>query len=167
MFDLATVLHVLQCLGAATILGGLVGLERELQRSPAGLRTHIMVALGSAMLMLVGVRTFAATPGDISRIIQGIATGVGFIGAGTILKLSEQIEVRGLTTASSIWVAAAVGTACGVEMYALALVGTVMAVFVLHVLKPLERWLTAADGASQPPAQALGTDQSGPRSADG
>jgi putative Mg2+ transporter-C (MgtC) family protein len=128
---------------AAMLLGGLVGLDRELRGYWAGLRTHVMVALGAALFVAVGPRdgSFA----DVSRVIQGVAAGVGFIGAGTILKLTDQQEVKGLTTASSIWLAAAIGVACGMRHYELAVAAAISAVLVLGLLRRLETHLGTSD----------------------
>ena len=121
----------------ALLLGGLIGWEREAAGKWAGLRTHMLVALGCAMFAIIG----KGLDGGVSstRVIQGIATGVGFLGAGTILKLSDRGEVRGLTTAASIWLAATLGTAVGVERYGLAIVATLATLIILTVLKPIER----------------------------
>src|SRR5687768_11204175 len=88
-------------LGAAVLLGGLVGLERELRHQVAGMRTHMMVSMGAAIFVLAGITLTPRSNEDVSRVIQGVAAGIGFIGAGTILKLTERLEVKGLTTASS------------------------------------------------------------------
>src|SRR6266540_49058 len=103
--------HQLLALGSAALLGGLMGLERELHKHGAGLRTHMMVSLGAALFVQVGVAISTGTTSEVGRVIQGVAAGIGFIGAGTILKLTDRLEIKGLTTASSIWLAAAVGTA--------------------------------------------------------
>jgi putative Mg2+ transporter-C (MgtC) family protein len=95
---------------AATVLGGLIGFQRERVHSAAGLRTHILVALGAALFVLAG-REAGFSTADNSRVVQGIVAGVGFLGAGTILKLADRGEVHGLTTAATIWVTAAVGVA--------------------------------------------------------
>ena len=86
----------------AALCGGMLGFERERAGKEAGLRTHMLVALGAAFFVLIPQQA-GVTPGDMSRVLQGIITGIGFIGAGTILKLSEREEVRGLTTAAGIW----------------------------------------------------------------
>ncbi len=122
---------------AAVLAGGVVGLERQLRGHGAGLRTHMIVSLASAIFILTA-RNMAPEPGDVTRVIQGIAAGVGFIGAGTILKLSSEHEVIGLTTASTVWLAAAVGTACGLSEYLLAVFGAALAIVFLIVLRPIE-----------------------------
>ena len=92
------------------LLGGLIGAQRERVHSAAGFRTHILVALGAALFVLAGRET-GFTSADTSRVVQGIITGIGFLGAGTILKLVEKEQVYGLTTAATIWVTAGVGVA--------------------------------------------------------
>src|SRR5688572_12228185 len=92
----------------AGILGGVLGAERESMGKPAGLRTHILVALGSA-LFVIAPRQAGLGEGDLGRIIQGVAAGIGFIGAGTILKVTHREEITGLTTAASVWLTAAIG----------------------------------------------------------
>jgi putative Mg2+ transporter-C (MgtC) family protein len=124
-------------LGLAALLGGTVGLERQIHGHWAGLRTHIGVAVGAAAFVLIG--HYLGSPGDVTRIVQGIAAGIGFLGAGTILKLSEQLEVKGLTTASSIWLTAAVGTAAGLAKFSLAINTTILTVIVLAALRPVEK----------------------------
>jgi putative Mg2+ transporter-C (MgtC) family protein len=125
-------------LGSAVLLSGLIGLERELRGEWAGLRTHMLVALVTALFVLSGMSSPSATPADLSRIIQGIATGIGFIGGGTILKLTDKLEVRGLTTAASIWLAAALGIACGLGLFALAALGVGLTLVILYVLRKAE-----------------------------
>lgn len=132
------VYHLIPLLVAA-LLGGVVGVERQIGGHGAGLRTHMMVSMAAA-LFVVASRDMTGQPNvDLTRVIQGIAAGVGFIGAGTILKLSSEHEVRGLTTASTIWLAAAVGTACGLSEYFLAAAGALFAVIFLVALQPLEK----------------------------
>jgi putative Mg2+ transporter-C (MgtC) family protein len=97
----------------AAILGGVLGFERELHHKAAGLRTHIVVAVGAAVFVMVGLES-GSSSADLSRIIQGVATGIGFVGAGTILKPDDREEdVKGITTAAGIWLTAAVGMAVG------------------------------------------------------
>src|SRR5215207_75310 len=105
--------HVLIRLMAATLLGAVVGMQREKAGKPAGLRTHTLVCLGTTVFVLACGGVGMSLDG-LSRVIQGIVTGIGFIGAGSILKLSEERDIRGLTTAAGLWLTAAIGIACGV-----------------------------------------------------
>lgn len=139
LIDVQELLDELLRIGTATLLGGLIGLERQVHGHWAGLRTHIAVALGAAVFTLVGLGVAPAPLPDATRVVQGIAAGIGFLGAGTILKLSDQVEVKGLTTASSIWLTAAVGTAAGLAMFSLAISTTIVALVVLAILRPLEK----------------------------
>ncbi len=122
-------------LSLAAVFGGLVGIERQFHGRWAGLRTHMTVAIGAATFTVLGLSvagensTAAAT-----RVIQGIAAGIGFLGAGTILKLSDRLEVKGLTTASAIWLAAA-----GLAEYAVAIAATLITLITLALLRPLEK----------------------------
>ncbi len=126
-------------LGIATLLGAILGLEREIHGRPAGLRTHLLVSLGAAAFMLMSPliagmsRDFAGDPG---RVAAQIVTGIGFLGAGAIVK--EGINIRGLTTAACLWVAAAIGMACGAGLYAVAFLISIMAIFALVFLPYLE-----------------------------
>jgi putative Mg2+ transporter-C (MgtC) family protein len=126
----------------ATILGAVVGLERERLERAAGLRTHALVCVGAALFMIVSAYGFAEALGssdvvlDPSRVAAQVASGIGFIGAGTII-LRREI-VRGLTTAASIWAVAAIGLAAGGGMYLAAVVTTVLALVILAVVKPVE-----------------------------
>lgn len=122
---------------AATLLGAVVGFEREKAGKSAGLRTHILVSLGTAMVVLACAGSQMSMDG-LSRVIQGIVTGVGFIGAGSILKLEQEHRIRGLTTAAGLWVTAAIGIACGLGTIGLALIATVMTLIVLRVLQAIE-----------------------------
>lgn len=126
-------------LGVAAVLGGIIGLERHVHGHWAGIRTHIAVSLGAAAFTLAALGIAPAPLPDATRVIQGIAAGVGFLGAGTILKLSDQLEVKGLTTASSIWLTAGIGTAAGLSRFSLAVSTTIIALLVLGVLRPIEK----------------------------
>src|SRR6516225_7443771 len=106
--NLEQLAHAFAKLAVAVVLGGALGFEREFEHKFAGIRTHMLVALGAALFTLVPVEN-KMNPADVSRVIQGIAAGIGFLGAGTILKLSDQAEVKGLTSAACIWITAAVG----------------------------------------------------------
>ena len=132
----------------ATVLGGVVGMERERSERAAGLRTHAMVGLGAAAFMIISAFGFKDILGtnavvlDPSRVAAQIVTGIGFLGAGTIIFQREM--VRGLTTAASIWAVAAIGAAIGGGMYVLAASTTVLTLAVLAGLKPVEnRWFRA------------------------
>src|SRR6185369_2115484 len=122
---------------AAMLLGGIIGMQREKARKPAGLRTHMMVCLGTAAVGLTCIASNMDTSA-LSRVVQGIVTGIGFIGAGSILKLSEQREIRGLTTAAGLWVTAAIGVAVGLGSLGLALIGTALTLLVLGVVGAIE-----------------------------
>jgi len=114
----------------AAILGGVIGLEREYRAKEAGFRTHFLVALGSALFMIVSAYGFEgamSTPEhrwDVSRVAAQVVSGIGFIGAGTIIFSKSDNAVRGLTTAAGVWVTAAIGLACGGGMYIVAAAST-------------------------------------------
>jgi putative Mg2+ transporter-C (MgtC) family protein len=134
------IVRVLARLAAATLVGGVIGLERLRDGKEAGLRTHMMVALGSALFVLLALEG-GMTPADMSHVIQGVATGIGFLGAGCILKLTDARRVEGLTTAASIWVTAALGIAIGSGWLWPALLGTVLTWVVLFGLQGPEHRL--------------------------
>ncbi|HET8567574.1 MAG TPA: MgtC/SapB family protein [Candidatus Limnocylindria bacterium] len=120
-------------------LGAAIGLERELDEKAAGLRTHIVVSLGSALFTLIGAYGFSEFPRtsvDPSRIAAQIVTGIGFLGAGAILR--DGGDIRGLTTAASVWTVAAIGMACGAGLYVVAVGGTVLAIFALEAMDRIE-----------------------------
>jgi putative Mg2+ transporter-C (MgtC) family protein len=128
--------------------GTLLGWERQLGHKPAGLRTHALVCVGTTLFVLVGRHAVESAAGagatvqvDPTRVIHGIVTGIGFLGAGSILR--QRDSVFGLTTAASIWYVAAVGVAVGVRAYLLAVVGTAIGLVVLEGFRWLERRLTA------------------------
>lgn len=123
----------------ATLLGGVLGIERQFHGQWAGVRTHMMVALGAAIFTIAALTTAPDDANEVTRVIQGIAAGIGFLGAGTILKLSTEGEVRGLTTASSIWLAAALGTVAGLGEYALSIVAGLMSILILAFLRPFSK----------------------------
>lgn len=123
---------------AAALLGGLLGAERESMRKAAGLRTHMLVALGAALFVVVPAELGMPT-GGFGPVIQGIATGVGFLGAGTILKRADPQEITGLTTAASIWLAAAIGLAAGIGPLWLPVICACGAWAILHLLAALEQ----------------------------
>jgi putative Mg2+ transporter-C (MgtC) family protein len=135
--DLGQLERVLLRVITATLLGALVGFERERAGKPAGFRTHILVCLGTAIVVLACAGSRMDSAG-LSRVIQGIVTGIGFIGAGSILKISEHRDIQGLTTAAGIWMTAAIGIACGLGTIGLALIATAMTLIVLWVLRVME-----------------------------
>ncbi|CAN5339635.1 MgtC/SapB family protein [soil metagenome] len=132
---------------AALVAGGLVGFERNYHGRPAGFRTHTLVCLASSLLMIVSVyqaEWFAATDSvrlDPTRMAQGIMTGIGFLGAGVIVR--EGANVRGLTTAASIWTTAGLGVLAGVGMYEALAISTFLVLLVLSAFRVLERWMPA------------------------
>ena len=115
---------------AATLLGATLGFQRERAGKPAGLRTHTLVSLGTAVVVLACSASGMNMDGE-SRVIQGIVTGIGFIGAGSILKVSEEKDIRGLTTAAGLWFTAAVGVACGLGTLGIAVIAAILALIIL------------------------------------
>lgn len=136
MSDIQIILRLL----ISTVLAGFIGLERQLHRRAAGLRTHILVSVGSTLIMLTSLYIFDIykdkVPLDPARIAAGVITGIGFLGAGTIIRYGE--EVRGLTTAASLWVVAAVGLAVGCGFYIASVAATVIVLLALLALRRLE-----------------------------
>ncbi|MBS1795305.1 MAG: MgtC/SapB family protein [Acidobacteria bacterium] len=142
--------HALIRLFAAVILGAIIGMQREKAGKPAGLRTHILVALGTTVFVLA-CSGYGMNSDGLSRVIQGIVTGIGFIGAGSILKLNEERDIRGLTTAASVWMAAAIGVAVGLGVLGVAILATGITFVVLALVGTLEkRSEKSADEETQP-----------------
>jgi putative Mg2+ transporter-C (MgtC) family protein len=121
----------------AVMLGGILGFQRAHVGKAAGMRTHMLVTLGAAIVVLVP-QLAGMSSADLSRVIQGTITGIGFIGGGVILKMTEQHQIMGVTTAASIWLAATLGIAAGAGRLGLAVVGTILAFIILTVLGRLE-----------------------------
>jgi len=115
---------------AAVLLGGFLGIERERTGKPAGFRTHMLVCLGTAVVVVACTEAKMSVEG-LSRVVQGVVTGIGFIGAGSILKLSEQREIKGLTTAAGLWVTAVIGVSVGLGALGLAVIATLLTLLVL------------------------------------
>ncbi len=132
-----TPIEVLCRIAAAVLVGGAIGLNRDLRGKPAGVRTHALVSLGAAVATVVAGLT-SPDPTAVSRVIQGIITGIGFLGAGVILHPDGR-SVRGLTTAATIWVSATLGIACGVGLWVPVAFGTGFTLLVLVIGGPLER----------------------------
>jgi len=124
---------------AAALAGAILGINRDLRHKPAGLRTHALVSLGSAVACLIAVSTGSADANNLSRVVQGLVTGVGFIGAGVIVHHDAQQRATGLTTAASIWIAAAVGAASGSGCWLTALFALALTLIVLVIGGPIER----------------------------
>ena len=122
----------------ASVLAGLVGYERERRGSSAGLRTHMMVALGVSLLVVASQQS-GMDHESVSRVIQGVFAGIGFLGAGAIIKQDDRDQVRGLTTAASIWATAGIATAAGLGREGTAIIATLFALAILSLLLRLER----------------------------
>lgn len=152
--DVATVTKVTVRILVAAVLGGILGYEREQQSKSAGVRTHMLVAVGAAIFM-VGPTQAGMSLGDLSRVIQGAIQGIGFLGAGAIIIVTATRRVQGLTTAASIWAVAGIGVAAGLGMEATAILSTIIVLFVLSVVPLIVRRagktsLDAAGGTSPP-----------------
>lgn len=146
--DLPSTFELVGRLVLAAALGGLIGLERELRDHPAGLRTHIAVAVGSALFVIAGAYGWSDFLTDrdstnitigVDRVASNIVTGIGFLGGGAILKYGANI--KGLTTAASLWVTSAVGLAAGLGSYVLVVAATVVTLLSLVALRIPERWI--------------------------
>ncbi|KQT09420.1 MgtC/SapB family protein [Ramlibacter sp. Leaf400] len=137
--DLEQLTRVVVRLLVAAFLGALVGLERELAGKAAGLRTHMLVALGSALFVLIPLQA-GIELADLSRVIQGLLAGVGFLCAGAILKAASEEQVQGLTTSASLWMIAAIGMAAGLGRDATAVLSTLLALAILTMEGPLRRF---------------------------
>jgi putative Mg2+ transporter-C (MgtC) family protein len=151
--DVAQLVRITIRLVAALAVGTAIGLQRELTHKTAGLRTHMLVALGTA-LFVVGAAEAGANAEALARVIQGIATGIGFLGGGTILKLTDQREVHGLTTAAGIWMTAAGSAAAGMGQITVAIMSTILALVILIAFRRLEKDLgrhARTDRADLPP----------------
>jgi putative Mg2+ transporter-C (MgtC) family protein len=128
-------------LGLAVVAGALIGLDREIKKRPAGLQTHALVALGAALTLLVVAGAPSSGADALSRAVQGIITGIGFVGAGVIMQHEREKRVEGLTTAASIWTAAALGMACGAGQFVLAGAALAGIILVLVAGGWIEGWM--------------------------
>jgi len=133
----------------AVILGAAIGYERERRRRAAGLRTHMLIALGVALVVIAAERS-AFAPTDLSRVLQGVLAGIGFLGAGAILKRGESEQVKGLTTAASVWATSAIAIAAGLGRATMAIIATIIALLILAVLSPLERRMRTKPSRDEP-----------------
>jgi putative Mg2+ transporter-C (MgtC) family protein len=136
--DAAGVTRITLRLLVAAILGGLLGFEREQKGKAAGLRTHMLVALGAALFVLIPQEA-GVSDADLTRVLQGLIAGVGFLGAGTIIKGSGDEEIKGLTTAAGIWLTAAIGVAAGMGREATAVLSTLLALGILYIAPKIVR----------------------------
>ncbi len=143
--DLAQSVRLLVRISMAMLMGAIIGLQRERHGKPAGLRTHILVAMGTALFVIGAIESGMSSDG-ISRVIQGLTTGIGFIGAGAILKYTNKGEIQGLTSAAGIWATAAVGVAVGLGLLGLAVLSVILIWFVLAGLGYLENRLKRLEG---------------------
>jgi putative Mg2+ transporter-C (MgtC) family protein len=133
---------IIERLGLATLAGTAIGLNRKLHGKPVGIRTHSLVALGSAMLVYVSYGPGLVNGPPVPQTVQGIVTGIGFVGAGVILHRSgSKNRITGLTTASALWFTAALGVACGAGLFVPAVVATVIALVVLIIGGPIEGYI--------------------------
>lgn len=124
----------------SVICGAIIGLEREIRDKAAGLRTHILVCLGACLFGMLGLTlTSSYKNTDILRLAQGLLIGIGFLGAGVIVR--EGASIRGLTTAAGVWVMGAIGLAIGVGCYNIALAGTIFSLFVITLFGKIDRWV--------------------------
>ena len=148
--DAAQATRLVLRLTVAAVLGGLLGIEREHKGKAAGIRTHMLVAMGSALFVLVSQQS-GVIAADMSRVIQGLIAGIGFLGAGTILKGHHEEKVQGLTTAAGIWMTAAIGMAAGLGLEVTATLSTLLALAIFAVVPwILRRMEKPASNIAQP-----------------
>jgi putative Mg2+ transporter-C (MgtC) family protein len=146
--DAETMARITVRLVVAMIFGAVIGIQRERAGKPAGVRTHMMVSSGAAVFILASGEV-GMNPDSLSRVIQGLVTGIGFLGAGAILKLYDRRAVEGLTTAAGIWMTAALGVAVGLGRFGLALVATLLAWMTLSVVRQLEHIVNRGNRKSE------------------
>jgi putative Mg2+ transporter-C (MgtC) family protein len=163
--NLETLIRVSLRLMVAAACGGVIGWERRRSGHAAGLRTHMLVSMGATVFVLAIIER-GGSSADVSRVIQGIVTGIGFLGAGTILKQEVGHRVKGLTTAADIWVTAAIGTAVGAGFHLIALLATVFTWFTLAYLYIVEERATKSQAGptpEQPPTRSSAEETTEPR----
>ena len=136
--DAGTTTVIVVRLFTALVLGGMLGLERESKGRAAGLKTHMLVSIGSALFVMAPL-LMGIAPGDVTRVMQGIVSGIGFLGAGAIIKLERDERIEGLTTAAGIWMVSAVGMAAGMGMEVMALATTLIALVVVNTIPRIMR----------------------------
>lgn len=138
--DAAEAIRISIRLLLASLLGGLLGFDRERAGKSAGLRTHMLVSMGAALFVLIPQQA-GMSDADISRVVQGVVAGVGFLGAGAIVKGKREEDIQGLTTAAGLWLTAAVGIAAGMGRESSAVLGAVLAFLVLSTLARISHWM--------------------------
>ncbi len=148
--DASTLVRITARLVIAAVLGGILGYERELKGRSAGVRTHMLVAVGAA-LFVIGPMQSGMEIGDLSRVLQGIVQGIGFLGAGAILVRSAQRQVEGLTTAANIWATAGIGVIAGLGLEATAILSTVIVLIILAAVPLILPKASPADSGSNNP----------------
>ena len=136
--DAGTITIIVVRLLTAAVLGGMLGMERESKGRAAGLKTHILVSIGSALFVMAPLLS-GIEPGEVTRVMQGIVSGIGFLGAGAIIKLERDGRIEGLTTAAGIWMVSAVGMAAGMGSEIMALATTLIALAVVNALPRVMR----------------------------
>lgn len=136
--DIATITRIILRLTLAALLGGMLGYERELKERNAGVRTHMLVAVGAA-LFVIGPLQSGMEIADLSRVLQGIVQGIGFLGAGAIIVRTAERKIQGLTTAASIWATAGIGIAAGLGLEAMAVLSTIIVLIILAVIPQVTR----------------------------
>jgi putative Mg2+ transporter-C (MgtC) family protein len=139
--DTTQLVRVTMRLLAAMLVGAVIGMQRQEVGKPAGLRTHMLVAMGGAFFVLVPLEA-GMSWSDVSRVMQGLITGIGFIGGGAILKWNGEHEIHGLTTAAGVWMTAAIGVAAGLGRWSTAVLGAILTWVVLAILSHLEKQRT-------------------------
>ncbi len=136
--DVGRTTRVVLRLVIAAMLGGVLGFEREMKGKAAGMRTHMLVTLGAALFVLIPEQ-IGVSDADLTRVLQGLVAGVGFLGAGTIVKDQGEGEIKGLTTAAGIWLSAAIGVAAGLGRESTAVLSTVLALVILCSVPRIEK----------------------------
>lgn len=147
----------------AALLGGILGFEREHKGKAAGVRTHMLVCMGAALFVLVP-RMAGADDAALSRVVQGIVAGIGFLGAGTILKgdALNTIQVKGLTTAAGLWMTAAIGIAAGMGREMTAVLSTLLALGIFSLMPRIVRRFESPEARAKDPARSTGGDSQEP-----
>lgn len=145
--DVAELTRVSVRLFIAALLGGILGFEREQRGKSAGIKTHMLVCIGAALFVLIPQQAGLIAEADLSRVMQGIISGIGFLGAGAILKGDDEKNLKGLTTAAGIWLTAAIGVAAGLGRESSAILCTLLALMVLVIIPKIAGLIGRKDNA--------------------